>query len=191
MKKLFSLFLSAIMLTLFFTSCDKNEIEIEPETTGSEVSTADGILSDFESTDINGNVVDESIFKGKKITMINIWATFCGPCINEMPDLGEINREYADKGFQIIGIPVDVTDYHGNIDENQVSLAKEIINETGADYLHIMPSASLNSAKLSQVTSVPETIFVDENGCQIGGSFIGSRSEEQWLTIIDGLMENM
>ena len=140
---------------------------------------------------INGNVVDESVFKGKKITMINIWATFCGPCINEMPDLGKINRDYADKGFQIIGIPVDITDYYGNLDENQVSLAKEIIDETGADYLHIMPSVSLNSAKLSQVTSVPETIFVDENGCQIGESYIGSRSEEQWLQIIDGLMENM
>lgn len=191
MKKLLSIFLSVLMLTLFFTSCDKNKIENEPETTDSEVSTADGILSDFESTDINGNVVDESVFKGKKITMINIWATFCGPCINEMPDLGKINRDYADKGFQIIGIPVDITDYYGNLDENQVSLAKEIIDETGADYLHIMPSVSLNSAKLSQVTSVPETIFVDENGCQIGESYIGSRSEEQWLQIIDGLMENM
>lgn len=191
MKKLLSMFLSVLMLTLLFTSCDKNEVENVAETTGSEVTTANGILSDFESTDINGNVIDESVFKGKKITMINIWATFCGPCINEMPDLGEINREYADKGFQIIGIPVDVTDYYGNLDESQISLAKEIIDETGADYLHIMPSSSLNSAKLQYVTSVPETIFVDENGRQIGGSLIGSRSKEQWLTIIDGLMENM
>lgn len=191
MKKLLALFLSVIMFTLIFASCDKSEDVNEIETTGTQTSTADGILSDFESTDINGNVIDESVFQGKKITMINIWATFCGPCINEMPDLGEISREYADKGFQIIGIPVDVTDYYGNIDDSQVSLAKEIIDETGADYLHIMPSDSLNSAKLQFVTSVPETIFVDENGCQIGESYIGSRSEEQWLTIIDGLMENM
>ncbi len=191
MKKLLALFLSVIMFTLIFASCDKSEDVNEIETTGTQTSTADGILSDFESTDINGNVIDESVFQGKKITMINIWATFCGPCINEMPDLGEISREYADKGFQIIGIPVDVTDYYGNIDDSQVSLAKEIIDETGADYLHIMPSDSLNSAKLQFVTSVPETIFVDENGCQIGESYIGSRSEEQWLAIIDGLMENM
>lgn len=191
MKKIFSLFLSVMMLTLIFTSCGKSEAEKEPEATENTVATADGILSGFESTDIDGNKVDASVFKGKKLTMVNIWATFCGPCINEMPDLGKINRDYADKGFQIIGIPVDVTDYYGNIDEMQVNLAKEIISETGADYLHIMPSASLNSAKLNQVTSVPETIFVDENGCQVGESYIGSRSEEQWLSIIDGLMENM
>ena len=177
-------------------SIDETEVTTEKTTVAEKpeettIVVANGILSSFESKDINGKKVDSSVFKGKKLTMINIWATFCGPCINEMPDLGKINREYADKGFQIIGIPVDVVDFYGNLDEYQLSLAKEIIGETGADYIHILPSDSLNSAKLDQVSAVPETIFVDENGCQVGQSYIGSRSEEQWLSIIDGLMENM
>lgn len=191
MKKFFALILSVIMFTLIFTSCEKSEVENETTSVSGEITQNSGILSDFTTTDIDGNTVGQSVFKGKKLTMVNIWATFCGPCINEMPDLGKISEEYADKGFQIIGIPVDVVDYYGNIDESQVELAKDIIDETGAVYLHILPSASLNQAKLSQVTSVPETIFVDENGNQVGESYIGSRSMAQWKEIIDGLMENM
>ncbi len=191
MKKILALILSVIMFTLFFTSCGKSEAENEPTSVGGEITQNSGVLSDFTTTDIDGNTVNQSVFKGKKLTMVNIWATFCGPCINEMPDLGKISEDYADKGFQIIGIPVDVVDYYGNIDESQVELAKDIIDETGAVYLHILPSASLNQAKLSQVTSVPETIFVDENGNQVGESYIGSRSMAQWKEIIDGLMENM
>lgn len=191
MKKILALILSVIMFALIFTSCGKSGAENEPTSVGGEITQNSGILSDFTTTDIDGNAVDASVLGGKKLTMVNIWATFCGPCINEMPDLGKISEEYADKGFQIIGIPVDVVDYYGNIDASQVELAKEIIDETGAVYLHILPSASLNQAKLSQVTSVPETIFVDENGNQVGESYIGSRSEEQWKEIIDRLMENM
>ena len=191
MKKILALILSVIMFALIFTSCGKSEAENEPTSVGGEITQNSGFLSDFTTTDIDGKTVNQSVFKGKKLTMVNIWATFCGPCINEMPDLGKISEDYADKGFQIIGIPVDVVDYYGNIDASQVELAKDIIDETGAVYLHILPSASLNQAKLSQVTSVPETIFVDENGNQVGESYIGSRSEEQWKEIIDGLMENM
>lgn len=191
MKKVISLILSVILFSLAFTGCDKNAVENEPTENNAQSSENSGILSSFSTTDIDGNTVDQSVLKGKKLTMVNIWATFCGPCINEMPDLGKISKEYADKGFQIIGVPVDVTDYYGNIDVGQIELAKEIIDETNADYLHIVPSASLNRAKLSQVTSVPETIFIDENGNQVGQSYIGSRSEEQWKEIIDNLMENM
>ncbi len=191
MKKSISLILSVMLFLLVFTGCGKSEVENVPTQNNTQSSENGGILSNFTSTDIDENTVDQSVFKGKKLTMVNIWATFCGPCINEMPDLGELNKEYADKGFQIIGIPVDVLDYYGNLDESQVKLAKEIIDETSADYLHILPSASLNQVKLSQVTSVPETIFVDENGNQVGQSYIGARSKEQWKEIIDGLMENM
>lgn len=191
MKKVISLILSVLMFSFVFTGCGKSEVPNDPTQDNTQSSENSGILSSFSTTDIDGNTVDQSVFKGKKLTMVNIWATFCGPCINEMPDLGEISEEYADKGFQIIGIPVDVTDYYGNIDAGQVELAKDIIDETNADYLHIMPSASLNQAKLNQVTSVPETIFIDENGNQVGQSYIGSRSKEQWKDIIDSLMENM
>ena len=101
-KKVNAAALALFMLS--FSACGEDEkIENQP----SEVQ---GVLSSFNTTDIDSNQVDESVFKGKKLTMINIWATYCGPCINEMPALGKISREYAGEGFQIIGIPVDGID---------------------------------------------------------------------------------
>ena len=44
----------------------------------------------FETTDTKGNKVTEKIFADKEITMVNVWGTFCGPCINEMPELQKI-----------------------------------------------------------------------------------------------------
>lgn len=44
-----------------------------------------GILSQFAATDLDGNEIDQSILEGYDLTMVNIWATFCQPCIREMP----------------------------------------------------------------------------------------------------------
>ena len=187
MKKFISILLVILIFVLTFSGCATKQEE-NPD----NENTAGGVLSNFTTTDINGNTVDSSVFKGKKLTMVNIWATYCGPCINEMPHLGEISKEYAGTDFQIIGVALDVVDYHnGGLSENQVALAKEIITETGADYIHIVPSESLNNAKLYQVTSIPETIFVDENGCQVGDSIIGSRTKEQWVGIIETYLEQV
>lgn len=190
MKKFISIFSVIMIFILLFSGCTQ-KTEKEPENT-ENINTASGVLSNFTSVDINGNPVDSSVLKGKKLTMINIWATYCGPCINEMPFLGEISKEYADKDFQIIGIALDVVDYYtGGLSDSQISLAKDIINRTGADYLHLVPSESLYNAKLSQVTSIPETIFVDENGCQVGESVIGGRSKEAWIEIIENRLEQV
>ena len=52
----------------------------------------------FETTDIDGNQVSSAdIFSQHKITMVNIWGTFCGPCIDEMPDLEVLSGRLAEK----------------------------------------------------------------------------------------------
>ena len=60
----------------------------------------------FSAKDIDGKNVSEKVFADSKITMVNVWGTFCGPCIREMPDLGVLNKKYGDD-FQIVGIVID------------------------------------------------------------------------------------
>ena len=143
------------------------------------------ILAQFTAQDLEGNEVDQSIFQGKKLTMVNVWATFCGPCLQEMPDLGALHGEYADRGFQIVGVVADLLDQDGAISESQVELAKEAVEATGADYLHLMPSEDLIGLLLWQVTSVPTTIFVDEEGYLVGPGYLGSRDADSWREIIE------
>ena len=121
--------------------------------------------------------------------MVNVWGTFCGPCINEMPDLGKISEDYKDKGVRVIGVICDTYDYakNENLPET-VQSAKNIVAETGASYTHILPSASLNKAKLDTIYSVPTTYFLDEDGAIIGSEYVGARSYKQWCQIIDSML---
>ena len=151
-----------------------------------------GSFENFTTIDFDGKKVTEDIFEGKKLTMINIWATFCGPCINEMPDLATLNKEYADKDFQVIGIVCDVGySNEGYYDSSLYESAVTIAEMTGADYVNLLPSQSLDFIKLREVYSVPETIFVDENGNIIGESYIGSRSYESWKVLIDSVFDSI
>lgn len=146
-----------------------------------------GILSQFSTQDLEGNELDQSMLQDHTLTMVNVWATFCTPCINEMPDLGTLAQEYEDQGVQIVGLVSDVLDMEGNLDPDQLDLAREIVDSTAADYTHLVPSEDLYGL-LYQISSVPTTFFVDETGAQVGGTYIGAKDKDQWQDIIDQLL---
>lgn len=199
-KRIIPILVTAVAFLLLFTACsgekatdgNANDTTVSSQENESKEdlpNLEDTVFGAFESVDMNANKVDHTIFEGKKLTMVNIWATFCGPCINEMPDLEKISREYADKGFQIVGMVCDVTQKaDGTYVESVLKDAEDVVKSTGVTYVNILPSVSLNEAKLSEVYTIPETIFIDENGKQVGESYIGSRSYEDWCNIIDGLL---
>lgn len=89
----------------------------------------------FEGPDVNGNSVSETIFSQSKLTMVNVWATYCNPCLSEMPGLGELAGEYEPGEFQIVGVISDVTE---DADEETIATAEELIDATGADYTHLL-----------------------------------------------------
>lgn len=145
---------------------------------------APGILSSFSTTNLDGNVVDQSILEGYDLTMVNVWATYCGPCLREMPDLGELAEEYSDRGLQIVGLVSDTLNADGTISDSQVDTAREIVEKTGADYLHILPSEDLFGI-LSQIYGVPTTFFVDSEGRQVDTAYVKSMEKDKWIEIID------
>lgn len=146
-----------------------------------------GVLSNFSTTDLDGNTIDQSILADYDLTMVNVWATFCGPCIEEMPALGELAAEYADKGVQIIGLVSDALDSDGAISDSQVGTAKEIVAQTDACYPHLLPSEDLYGV-LSQIYAVPTTFFVDSEGAQVGEAIVTALSKEDWITTIDSML---
>lgn len=144
----------------------------------------------FESETIDGKKVTDDIFKGNKLTMINVWGTFCSPCINEMPDLQKLSEDYKDKGVKVIGIVLDVYDYTEQKNSPQkITDAKNILKQTGVKYQNILPSASLNKAKLDAIFSVPTTYFLNEKGEIIGSEYVGSRSYDEWSRIINNILD--
>ena len=120
-----------------------------------------------------------------KLTLVNVWATYCQPCLAEMPYLGELAAEYADKGVQIVGIPIDVFDSAGNVDADQIELAKRYVASTGANYLHLIPDGEMQSNLLREVYYVPNSWFLDSEGKLIGEAVVGSYSKEDWAGMIE------
>ena len=143
----------------------------------------------FTATDLNGAPVTSEIFSKNKVTMLNIWGTFCGPCIREMPDLAKLNEANKSKGVEVVGIVIDILDRKGNVDPRVKSSGEAIIAQTGANYTHIIPSKEMFSGVLRGVQAVPTTIFVDSNGKQIGEAYLGSRSQKDWQKIIDEILK--
>ena len=80
-----------------------NEGNVQKEETSGNEESGENIFGEFEAKTLDGEDVTQEIFGQSKLTMINIWGTFCGPCIQEMPDLGEISRSYDSGEFQMIG----------------------------------------------------------------------------------------
>jgi len=148
-----------------------------------------GDLITFETADLDGNKVTEALFADNRVTMINIWGTFCPPCIREMPDLGQLSTAYKEKGVQIVGVVIDALDRYGRVDDKIKADARKIIDKTKADYLHVAPTIAMFSGLLKDVQAVPTTIFVDSKGHQIGEAYLGSRSYKDWKKIIDSILE--
>ena len=142
----------------------------------------------FNASEISGKEINDSIFLKNKVTMVNIWGTFCPPCIREMPDLGVLSTAYKGKGFEIVGIVIDAADRTGNTIPKVKLDAERIIQKTGATYTHIIPSKDMLKNVLRNVQAVPTTIFIDSQGKQIGQQYLGAKSAEEWQRIIDNLL---
>ena len=111
----------------------------------------------FETLDIHDNPVkSEDIFSGHKVTMLNIWATTCTACISEMPELMRLNKEFEEKGGQIVGLVFDA------VEDDLITEAKEIAKELDIDFLTLLPNDYLR--KTFDAMSYPTTYFLNEKG---------------------------
>ncbi len=152
-----------------------------------EIPEGSGEFADINTLDFDGQEFTAADLKKYKVNVINIWATFCAPCIREMPDLDLISQEYDD--VQVIGICWDVVDFSGARDEKLYSLAQKIVKEdVGVSYTMLEPSAQLLNGVLYDVFSFPTTFIVDENG-NILEQFSGTRSKEQFSEIVEKYLD--
>ena len=139
----------------------------------------------FEAQDLEGNTVTEAVFTESKLTMVNVWATYCNPCLSEMPGLGELAGEYETDEFQIIGI---ISDVQEGAETDATEYASALVTQTGAAYTHLLLNESLFRSMLSGVSAVPTTFFVDGKG-EVLDTVVGAMDKESWKEKIDGLLE--
>ncbi|MBQ8527443.1 MAG: TlpA family protein disulfide reductase [Lachnospiraceae bacterium] len=161
----------------------KTDGQTDPADSSSENAKEPYIVS-FTANTIDGKEFSSEQFSESKVTMINVWATYCNPCLAEMPDLGDIAESYRKEDFQLIGIISDVAEDASQAD---IDNAKDLIRQTEAEYPHLLLNQSLFDNLVGGVSSVPTTFFVNGNG-EMLGYVVGANDEDTWEKIIDELL---
>ena len=141
-------------------------------------------LSNLQTMDIDGKEFSGKDFSDYDLTMVNVFATWCSPCVQEIPDIAEIQKEMKGKGVNIVGVVTDTVDQTG---ENQEALekAKLIRERSKAEYPFLIPDKSNFNGRLSGIQAFPETFFVDKKGQIVGETYSGSHNKKAWLEIIE------
>jgi thiol-disulfide isomerase/thioredoxin len=130
---------------------------------------ADGLQ--FVTTDMEGNVVTQEIFAGHDLTMVNVWATWCGYCIEEMPEFAALKNRLAEHNGNLITICDDAA--------VEPELTALILEATGANFTTLLATVDMYHGILSSVYAFPTTFFVDSEGNMVGEPVVGVPSLEE------------
>ena len=136
----------------------------------SELAAMSGAIAPFETTDLAGNPVTNEIFAGKDLTVLNVWGTYCNPCIEEMPDLAAWSAEMPEN-VQLVGIVCDLMTLD---DADTLETANAILEATGADCYPSLVAGESLMPLLQSVVGVPTTFFVDGEGRLVGQPIVGA-----------------
>lgn len=136
-------------------------------------------LPDFNLPDVSGNQHNISEWQGK-IRVINFWATWCPPCLKEIPEFMALQEQYSAKGLQFIGIAIDdqepVEEY---LAKTKINYPVLIGGVTGIALAHQLGNS---------IDAVPFTLVVNQQG-QIIHKHPGEFSSEQIMEIINPLIK--
>ena len=174
-----------LAIALLLAGCARGEETTAAETTegmGLQKQTqptlmqgAESVSSDipFTTTDREGNEWTESCFAAGKLTILNFWEPWCGPCVGEMPDLQKISEAYADQGLQVIGI------YQTPNVEDDV---RQVLVGAGITYPILHYTSAFDSL---QTGYVPTTVFVDQKGKIVVQPFAVSMDYDGWAEMVE------
>ena len=159
-------------------------------TAGTNASSEATKFPSFKGKDLDGNdVSSDELFSKNKVTVMNFWFTTCKPCVGELGDLENLNKELAEKGGQVVGVNSFTLD--GNKDE--IADAKDVLNKKGVTYKNIwFKSDSMAGKFTSNLFSFPTTYVIDQNGNIVGEPIVGAiSSAEQRARLINSSIRRL
>lgn len=140
----------------------------------------------FSATTLYGVEMDESVFADASLTMVNVWATWCGPCVSELPELEKVSAAAQESGAQLLGVAFDVYDAQAEdgVSAGALEDAQQIVLRTGVTYPSIIPNAEMANGFLSDLMAFPTTFFFDSEGRPVGEPVLGARTAEEWIELL-------
>ncbi len=160
-----------LVLVLFFgllftiTACgetlqnEARQVGLQPVKTGTK-------LIDFELESLDGSMVKLSSYKGK-VVFLNFWATWCPPCIEEMPSMQKLYDHFKDRGLEMIAV---------NLQEDKAAV-KKFFDKHGLTFTAVLDKTGRVGSQYG-ARNIPTTYIIDRDGFVIAGTIGG----KEWYT---------
>ena len=136
---------------------------------------------EFKAKTVDGEDITSDVFKNSRLTVVNIGGSWCGPCVQEIPELQKLYENMKDQGVNVIGIAQDST--------TDMDAVKEIIEQDKVTYQNIVPEDSIMDLILG-VQAFPTTLFVDGEG-NVVGRIEGRRNLEAFTQTVEEILAKM
>jgi thiol-disulfide isomerase/thioredoxin len=115
-------------------------------------------LPDITFEDAAGKTVSLSSFKGKTI-LLNLWATWCGPCREEMPALNALQKELGSDKFEVVALSLDRAGY---------AASRKFLDELKANDVHLYADPTAKQGMALKLIGMPTTILINKDGLEVG-----------------------
>jgi peroxiredoxin len=167
------------LAALILTSCSQQSETSadDPSPPGADRSaTSKKAAPDFTLTDLSGKTVRLSDFKGK-VVMLDFWATWCPPCRREIPDLIQLQNQYADKGFTVLGI---------SLDDGGAATVKPFAQSIGMNYPLVIGNSQVTAA-YGAIEAIPTTFLIGRDG-MILKTYVGAQDKSEFQSDIQSAL---
>ena len=134
-------------------------------------------------TRIDGTNFKLADYKGK-VLLVNLWATWCGPCKAEMPEFVKLQEANKEKGFEVIGLNVE--------EEETADILKDFGEKMGINYQLVKGEENLarEFLKISKVDAIPQTFLIDRDGKLVGVFVGGGKNVEKIKDSVGKIMNS-
>ena len=167
----------AVTVLLLVVACTREQRSVAAPAADAGPKTEVGdVMPAYTATQLDGKPFDLASQKGS-VVLLNVWATWCGPCRFETPELEALHQKYAAKGFRVIGVSVDDTGAPG---------VKQFVTENKISY-PIAIDADGRVANILHTTVLPTSIIIGRDG-RILWRKVGAVMPNE-LTSVDALIE--
>ena len=136
---------------------------------------------EFSAKTVEGEEISNDVFKNSKLTVVNVWGSWCGPCVAEIPELQKLYENMKDKGVNVVGLAQDAG--------TDMDAVKDILEKNKVTYQNVVPEGDVTDFVMS-IQAFPSTFLVDSEG-NIVDKIQGGRDLESFTKAVEDALNKM